>query len=322
MQFTALTCPQCGAPLPRQAAWRLLPCPHCGANVTRSKSVVEAAEFRAAHARVWGRAFAADDASGRLLHCGERRFRLLAPLGCGENAAVYLAERISPLPERVTLKLAHAATPGGVLATEASKLNTLQQSRATGAAYFTRRLPQSLGTTQCGDREVLLLRHPGGYWGSLADVLRHAPRGIDPRHGVWLWRRILEVLAFVHDSGWSHGDLAPEHLLVHPRDHGVLIIGWGKARASAAPAAIARDLMQSAWSMRALLCGGDEVPNFSSAIPVPLANLLRRCSEDADWCAGTGARGVDQQLAGAAREAFGPPRFIPFNPTAPWRHKS
>jgi len=317
MQFTALTCPQCGAPLPRQAAWRMLACPHCGANVTRSKRVVEAAEFRAAHQRVWNHAYAADQAAGHLLHCGRQRFRLIAPLGCGENASVHLAERISPLPERVTLKLAHAATPSGTLAAEVAILDALQQSRAAGAAHFTRRLPQTLGTSRCDDREVLLLRHPGGYWGSLAAVLQQAPRGIDPRHGVWIWRRILEVLAFVHASGWQHGDLAPEHLLVHPRDHGVLIIGWAKARPCATPASIARDLMQAAWSVRALLCGGDEQPILSPAVPAPLADLLRRCGEDADWCARTGARGIDQLLAGAAREAFGPPRFIPFNPIKP-----
>jgi serine/threonine protein kinase len=246
---------------------------------------------------------------------------LLAFLGAGEQTDVYLAERIGPLPERVTLKLARQSGETGMLAAEAAILVALQNSTANGAAYFTQRLPQvvACGITEGTPghaRELLLLRHPAGYWGSLADVLHHAPTGIDPRHAVWIWRRVLEVLTFVHDSGWTHGDLAPEHWLVHPRDHGVLMIGWRRARPVADAAAIARDLMQSAWSVRALLTGGADLPAADGRVPPSLANLLRRCSEDAGFCTQLGAHGIEQELTGAAGAAFGPPRFIPFNPTA------
>ncbi len=320
MLFSALTCPQCAAPLPRQASWRMVACAFCGAVVTRSKSVVEAARFREAYARVQAQAMATRAAVSRVVRLHGQRYSLLTRLGTGENAEVYLAERISTLPQRVTLKLAHSATGAGVLADEAKILEQLQSSAVQGADYFTQRLPQPVRAGLCEEaagyeREVLILRHPCGYWGSLADVMRHVPAGIDPRHGVWIWRRILEVLAFVHASGWAHGDLAPEHFLVHPRDHGVLIIGWAKARAEVNARSMARDLMQSAWTLRTLLGGGTEVPRFSSRIPASLAELLRQSSEDADWCAHTGARGLDQALAVAARDAFGPARFIPFNPT-------
>lgn len=321
MQFTALTCPQCGGALPRQASWRMVNCPYCGATVTRSKSVVEAARFREARARMLDNAWLAYASGSPVVRWQGRRLVLLKPLGVGENAEVFLAERIGPLPERLTLKLAHAATPPETLASEAATLNALQQSAAPGAAYYSQRLPQVIGcgrTERAGgyDREALLLRHPAGYWGSLAEVLHYQPGGIDVRHAVWIWRRVLDLLSFVHASGFTHGDLAAEHWLVQPRDHGIHLVGWARAKPDAGPEAIARDLMQAAWTVRSLLCGGEQLPAIASGIPRPLADLLRQGSEDADWCARVGAAGMDRALQAAAREAFGPPAFIPFHPTA------
>jgi hypothetical protein len=68
--------------------------------------------------------------------------------------------------------------------------------------------------------------------------------------------------------------------------------------------------------MRALLAGGDDAEALPASVPAPLAELLRRASEDERWCASVGAQGLDQRLLAAAQAAFGPPRFIDFSPTA------
>jgi hypothetical protein len=129
---------------------------------------------------------------------------------------------------------------------------------------------------------------------------------------------MLEVLAFVHGAGWAHRDLSPAHALVHPRDHGVLIIGWSQARqasGSAHAAAAARDLAQSAWTVRAVLHGGAAGdPGFGAHTPAPLAALLRECSEDTAFCERLGAQGIEQALSAASREAFGAPQFVHFDP--------
>jgi hypothetical protein len=129
---------------------------------------------------------------------------------------------------------------------------------------------------------------------------------------------MLDVLAFVHEAGWTHGALAPEHALVHPRDHDVLIVGWSRARQHAGTAAAARDLMQSAWTIRALLHGpAGDAPGFGTHTPAPLAAVLRECSEDARACERLGARGVETALSAAARESFGAPQFVHFDPAPP-----
>ncbi|MDB5961624.1 MAG: serine/threonine protein kinase, partial [Massilia sp.] len=113
--------------------------------------------------------------------------------------------------------------------------------------------------------------------------------------------------------------LYPAHLLVQPRDHGILIIGWAGAvqpGPAAGGAAFARDLQQAAWSMRAMLAplAGGDPPAIPASVPAALARLLRRTSEECAWCEATGARRLDELLVAAAGAAFGAPRFIDFQP--------
>ena len=311
MNFDALSCPQCGGPLPRQALWRMVACPQCRAMVTRSSRVVERKTFHEA----WLRSRVVEGAGDRLLRIGARTWRVLATLGSGDGCELLSAIACGPLPERVTVKLAHGGA--NTLAAEADVLQRLQQLDVPSSAYFSQRLPQlvAFGATDGfrDARDALVMRQPVGYWGTLDNVLAHHPNGLrDPRHAVWLWRRVLEVLAYVHGAGWTHGDLRASHWLVNPDDHGVLLTGWGLARRGGS---IARDLMQSAWTVRALLHGdSDGPPPLDARVPAPLAGLLRLASEDAAWCAQHGAAEIDRQLAAAARQAFGRPQFIPFNP--------
>lgn len=254
---------------------------------------------------------------------GTRRYDLLAGLGGGESSQVFLARRVHPFGERVTFKLARNDGAATALQREAEVIVQLQALRSAGSAYFSQRLPQLVASGIARDdvspeRHALVLRHPTGFWGSLADVVRGHKAGVDARHVVWMWRRVLEVLAYVHDNGWAHGDLRPEHLLVHPHNHGVQMIGWAHARQGGHGAA--RDLMQLAFSMRMLLAGeaasrSDAAP-LVSAIPAPLAALLRASSEDARWCGQHGARGILAQLGQAAEQSFGAPQFVVFHPIA------
>jgi hypothetical protein len=309
--FRSLSCPQCGGALPRQALWRHVECPYCKAVVTRSAQAVQRAAFQQAHAR----SLRIGTDGGSLLDIGGRLHRVLARLGTGEHSDVLLAQTCGPLPQRVTIKLARAADHS--FDGEAATLRALQALPLDGAAYFGQRLPQvvALGRSGGADdpRAALVLRHPNGFSGTLAAVLAHHPHGIaDARHAVWLWRRVLEVLAYVHRGGWTHGDLRAEHWLLHAADHGVLLIGWGRARRGGDAA---RDLMQSAWTIRALLHGdGDGAPPIATRVPKPLADVLRAASEDAGWCARLGAAGADAALVEAARAAFGAPQFVPFDP--------
>jgi hypothetical protein len=311
MNPVTLSCPQCGSPLPRQALWRTVTCSYCSADVTRCADVVHAADFRAAYLRS-----RADQVA--TIAIGDQHYKAIAHLGTGTSARLVLAERIGAFAERVVLKIAHASVAPGRLKREKDILDQLQADTSPGAAYFSQRLPQAiaLGSSAGPDgqqHQVLALRNPTRFWGSLADVKRNYPQGIDARHAVWMWRRVLEVLVHVHAGGWAHGHLGPEHLLVHPGDHGVQIIGWAGAHRAAGLQA--RDLVQSAWAMRAMVSDSPDQPSIPRAVPLALALLLEQAGNDAAWCAKQGAQGLLQCLGSAARDAFGPSKFIHFSPT-------
>jgi hypothetical protein len=79
---------------------------------------------------------------------------------------------------------------------------------------------------------------------SLADVRSAFPGGVDARDVAWMWRRLLVAIGAAHRAGVIHGAVLPEHVLIHPGEHGLVLVDWcystrGPTRATAsAPAAL------------------------------------------------------------------------------------
>jgi len=288
-------------------------CPYCGGMVTLSDRVVERKEFTASLLRSQELFIP----GARCVIISRKRYAVLDSLGGGDHCEVYRAQRLDFNPERVIIKRARESLPPRTLENEYQTLCRLQSIDGPGSAYFSQRLVQRVTFGRCedDDREALIVREQAGFWGTLGDVLDNYPAGIDPRHGVWMWRRILDVLGYIHANGWVHGDIRPEHLLVHPHDHGILLIGWGKARLFGKDNSLcARDLMRSALVIRLLLSHGSGNGTLRSDVPQSLADLIETASADTRWCAALGASGIDEELKAAARTAFGPPQFVAFDP--------
>ncbi len=160
------------------------------------------------------------------------------------------------------------------------------------------------------------------------DVRRAHPGGIAPEAAVWLWKRTLDLLGWIHRSGYVHGAVLPAHLLAHARDHGVVLVGFSRAVPpgtplpafsatheshypddiwQGGPARPATDIAMSARAILMLL-GGD-VRRAPSSVPAALATLLEAQAANSasdDACA------VRDALDAAAREAFGAPKFTHF----------
>ncbi len=305
MAWLAVSCPQCGSPLPRVALWRSVKCGSCGSLIAKTESVVTRDSFRQALNRARQESAGLD-----ALVCGGGRYHLMQLLGMGERSKVYLARRIGALPFLATIKLS-SASEAAAYAREAQVLRDLQGLDGDGVgAYFSRLMPEVIaqGVVEGSDgRQALVLRHPSGFWGSLAALNERFAGGLDPRHGVWIWRRMLEVLNFIHRHGWVHGHLRPEHALVHPEDHLVFIIGWASARRGTENDKAA-DLCRSARVVQVLLSGASgTIPN---SVPAGLAQLVTRAAMDEGFCGAQGPEGLDELLRGEARTAFGPPSFV------------
>lgn len=310
MNWVALNCPQCSAPLPRVAIWRAVKCASCGALINRTESMVMRDSFRQALSR----ARQAQGAAGGDLQCCGESYHVIQRLGDGDISQVYLARRTGRQPFLATIKVSSAAGCSVRYAREAEALRELQASQSGAASvYAAQRLPEVIAQGPVegpGGRQALVLRHPIGYWGSLAALSERFSHGIDPRHAVWIWRRMLDVLHFLHAQGWIHGDVRPEHALVHAANHGVLLIGWASAQKNTDERAAAVDLVRCARVVRVLVCGAAGSGKLPPSVPAAFSELLTQASEDDLFCQAQGANGLDILLRRAAQEAFGPPSFL------------
>lgn len=327
-----LKCPNCGAPIPPDVGGTRV-CEYCRHVLTGIP--------RSARRRV------VDDWQGRPEDAGRlrvmaagMRYVVLGRLGVGDGCDVFFARRDARLTELVVLKIPRAQSDDDLLAREWETLTALHKSDVPRAEVFVQRLPQpvahgKLFGPNIVPRPVSVFRYQSGFVHTLHDVLREYPDGVDPRHVVWLWKRVLEILGWVHRNGYVHGAVLPAHLLVHARDHGVLLVGWSAAVAlngeseqalsvlsekereyypadvwDGAPVTPATDIVMSARCMVQLV-GGNVVRGIvPSSVPDKLRSLLNRWMDPASArTTEVDAWGLRKELDRAANEIYGAPKY-------------
>ncbi|MDF1563245.1 MAG: hypothetical protein P1V51_09385 [Deltaproteobacteria bacterium] len=319
--FVEELCPRCGAPLPARAATGIVHCEYCATELIPEYGRLRLVETRDEDL---------PDPDRPRLWIGGRRYVLLGRLARGECSDVHLGRRDHRLTEQVVVAVLRDPEHRERLAQAWSILEALQRSTRQGRDHFTRLLPQPVAHGEArlglhgteGSVPVSVFRHAPGFIHTLEDVRQAYPRGVAPEAAVWLWKRIVELLAWLHQSDQVHGGVLPEHLLIHARDHGVRLVGWSRSVRAGEPlpafTAARRELYpEAAWA------GGEARPATDLTMaarcirwtlgdtpaPPPLDDLLER------WATGEG-RGEGwallEAIDAAARQAFGPPRYVPF----------
>ncbi|HEV2660199.1 MAG TPA: serine/threonine-protein kinase [Ktedonobacteraceae bacterium] len=77
-------------------------------------------------------------------------------------------------------------------------------------------------------RQVNVLAYIEGLF-SLKEVRAAYAQGVDARDMAWIWRRLLVALGLAHANNVLHGAVLPTHILIHPQQHGVVLIDWSYA---------------------------------------------------------------------------------------------
>ncbi|MGA6164998.1 adenylate cyclase [Amycolatopsis magusensis] len=91
------------------------------------------------------------------------------------------------------------------------------------------RLIDTSGPVARGDRAFTVLEPLVDGFTTLADVKKAFPGGLDGRDYAWMHRRLLRAVAGAHRAGVVHGHLTADNVLVHPEQHGIVLVGWSFA---------------------------------------------------------------------------------------------
>jgi hypothetical protein len=316
-----LFCNVCGAPLDAPSWDAFVLCKYC-----RRTSAVGDAPTSAMP----------DDGRPRV-SIGGRVYVVEGLLAKGDSCDVFRARWAMRLGELCVLKVSRSLGDGDLLRREWQAIAQLRASTVPGAQHFSALLPVPIArgvireTTPEGEsiaRSANVYQWRSGFVHTLDEVIATHPEGIDGRVGVWLWKRLLEVLHFVHSAGMAHGAVLPTHVLVHPRDHGATLVGFATAtplgarvpvrsRSHAAwypaerEASREADLLMAARCIaRALSPVTSRASGFTAppSLPQPFAALLTQAL--------SGASSIDawswrDRLNVASQEAYGPARYSP-----------
>lgn len=207
----------------------------------------------------------------------------------------------------VVIKVARHPRDNDLLRAEAATIKAIRKETADKHLIYLPQVLDSFGIRDATHHEraanVFAPLHAGkpedaDKWISLADVHRLVP-AVNPRDAAWIWRRMLSAISLAHDMGYVHHAVLPEHVLILPPEHGVVLIDWCYARPFDAPPValvpnyrdwhpeevIAKggsrpetDIAMAARTMIRILGGdGFTIPPEIS-VPTPIRAHLRACT--------------------------------------------
>ncbi|ANZ37999.1 adenylate cyclase [Lentzea guizhouensis] len=94
---------------------------------------------------------------------------------------------------------------------------------------FYPRLLDTSGDVAKGSRAFTVLDPLTEGFVTLEEIRTAYPRGLDGRDYAWMHRRLLKALAGAHQIGLVHGAVTADNVLVHPEQHGIVLVGWSFA---------------------------------------------------------------------------------------------
>lgn len=325
MPESVLRCPGCGAPLtPPSRFARTVTCGFCAAVVQLDPSVVHVARYREARA-----AWDADDDPRCSLLAG-RRWIIGERIGRGDFSDVFHGRRSRgaasgySAAEHVLFKVLRSEGDLPAFDREWHALTALAASAAPGAPAYTRRIPQPVtrGVIEQGPwagKQVLVLLPTPSFRYTLQQVRAKGAPDL-ARASIWVWRRMLEILTFLHGAGVVHGAVLPPHVLIQDGEHGARLLGFGNAGVPGSrilsvsldfeacypseTLSVANDVTMSARTVLWLLGDPKQPPR---GLPAEYARTL----VDAASGAFPEAWALREHLGAVANRAFGAPTFCP-----------
>ena len=165
---------------------------------------------------------------------------------------------------------------------------------------------------------------------SLAEVREAFPGGLDPRDAAWMWRRLLVAMGAAHRARLIHGAVLPEHVMIHPGEHGLVLVDWcysGSCLSGRAPALRVRTVVKRYldWYPPEVLAGEPAGPDLDiwlatrcmtelvgPRMPARMAAFARGCLLASPGRRPTDAWALLAELDELLGRLYGPRTFRPF----------
>lgn len=174
-------------------------------------------------------------AAPQIIETPKRRYVVKDLIAQGDIADVYACTyvekgRSGDGDHPAAFKIAQSAADNDLLENESRTLSAMYPP-AQKEERFYRYLPKPVDSflLKSGSgpaRRVNVMQLAEGYV-SLAEVMTAYPHGLDYRDVVWMFKRNLACLWYLHRQKLVvHGAVIPTHLLVHPTGHGAKVVDY------------------------------------------------------------------------------------------------
>lgn len=260
-----------------------------------------------------------------------KTYRLGRKLATGDTSDVFTAAADG---EPFVLKVARTTNVVPMLKAECGRLRELRT--IAGDRSYSSYLPILVDggeptSTNGSATWLTVCRHRPGLW-RLDEVLAHHKEGVDGRTMAWMFKRLLTVLGFAHNSGVVNTAVVPEHILIHAENHGLILLGWlhGMAPGCSIGPVPAKyvswypdDVRQKkvarpdldiwlAAKVMSYIVGGDLTKGtFPDSVPKSIKNFLLGCMLETSRMRPHDAWQLCKEFDGVLRREYGPPRYQP-----------
>jgi hypothetical protein len=266
---------------------------------------------------------AATEAAAKLSALYDRKNTLTTRRGTyrvGDRIARGDLADLTALDDDLVLKLPRRPADNDLVRAEVAALTTLH---GTGdprfRAYAPRLVEAFLHQDTAGiRREAVVLERLTGFL-----PLTGMEHRLDPRDAAWIWRRLLTGLGWAHRAGVVHGAVLPEHVLIHPERHGVVLVDWCYSVAPGQPVPAVVSRYRAAYppevlAKRAATAATDIHMATGMALrliadpPAPIERFAAGCRYDAPRMRPQDAWQLLAELDELLEKLYGPRTFRPF----------
>lgn len=143
----------------------------------------------------------------------------------GDAADIYNCVDSKNPGRNLVLKIANDKSNNDLINNEIKVLKKLYGETDKKSDLITNHTCAPVEVFEADGRQAIVFEKLNGFY-TLEDVIKTYPNGIDPKSMAWMFRRLLSILAVVHDLGYVHCGVIPSNFMINPDNHNGKLIDF------------------------------------------------------------------------------------------------